>query len=664
MRTLNFIILLLISVASFSQRTYINSDIDDFVNTNEKYFCVPINDQNKALTLSQLDFYSTIRFSKIMTEVSKNGKTQNISGVEVSRVYFATENTDVLIGDFIKKMKMIVLKPSTNFGKKRPCILISIGGANANEISFPLLTTVTHYLMKGYVVAYYENPNTYRNDQEFYLSTKGVIDTIPNKNLPYISSLYFGVQIGTAATKYIAFNAVKYNVDPHQLYAMGLSYGAFISNLVALGQKETYYDGQNLKYPFNKFGRPDRFLTQAMRDAPHTIKGVSLWAGAYPNTTKNYFNPFGDHLDVSDRNKKVIHFHGLLDDQISYKDGWLNGLVNYSLFCDGPALIDQRMKELGIPSKSYINCVGGHGVVDNYLAKFDITTSLNPIFETFNFNDIPKSYLENKIKVDSIYHMFEQGSNLADTTVLFFNDKLIGLPSLNFITPKSDTNGHYMKSDCSDLTYCIENLNFIGSPCDDNNKCTVNDKIGEACICSGVFQDSDGDGTCDAQDICNEKPEPNSPCDDNNICTVNDKIGESCICSGEVQDSDGDGTCDAQDICNGSAEPGTPCDDNDPETIMDTINLQCICQGKGISDIEDSQLPIKVFPNPTIDYIKIENYHLIEKLWLIHTTSKISHTLKSNYIINFDEFDLPAGVYWLGIEMIDGKLAYIKIVLL
>src|SRR5688500_18649592 len=48
----------------------------------------------------------------------------------------------------------------------------------------------------------------------------------------------------------------------------------------------------------------------------------------------------------------------------------------------------------------------------------------------------------------------------------------------------------------------ISNCCDIGSACNDNNQCTTGDVIQANCQCAGTWQDADGDGTCDAFDIC------------------------------------------------------------------------------------------------------------------------------------------------------------------
>ncbi len=146
-----------------------------------------------------------------------------------------------------------------------------------------------------------------------------------------------------------------------------------------------------------------------------------------------------------------------------------------------------------------------------------------------------------------------------------------------------NTSGEVILTDCTcAVPDCpSENANF-GFPCDDNDVCTINDEIQNDCSCAGTFQDSDGDGVCDALDVCPGAPDPGASCDDNDVCTINDEIQPDCSCAGTFQDSDGDGVCDALDVCPGGPEPGTPCDDGDPNTSGETIQPDCSCGG-GVS---------------------------------------------------------------------------------
>jgi hypothetical protein len=183
-----------------------------------------------------------------------------------------------------------------------------------------------------------------------------------------------------------------------------------------------------------------------------------------------------------------------------------------------------------------------------------------------------------------------------------------------------------------------------GTACDDGTACTIGDVIDANCNCTGtpvlvddsdpctldacdaqngvthIFQDADGDGTCDANDLCSNGPEPGTSCDDGNSATINDIIGANCQCTGTLlgtdcegvpggpavpgttcndndacttgdvydancqcagtfADADGDGTCDADDLCANGPEPGTSCDDGNSSTINDVIGSNCQCNG-------------------------------------------------------------------------------------
>ncbi len=145
-----------------------------------------------------------------------------------------------------------------------------------------------------------------------------------------------------------------------------------------------------------------------------------------------------------------------------------------------------------------------------------------------------------------------------------------------------------------------------GTACDDNNACTINDVWSATCVCAGTVQDTDGDGTCDATDECDNDPnkiiagdcgcgsiEVGQSCDDGNGCTENDVVTACGVCAGSaLLDTDNDGTCDLTDECDndpnkivagtcgcGNVEPTTACDDGNALTSADAINGSCVCAG-------------------------------------------------------------------------------------
>lgn len=157
-----------------------------------------------------------------------------------------------------------------------------------------------------------------------------------------------------------------------------------------------------------------------------------------------------------------------------------------------------------------------------------------------------------------------------------------------------------------------------GSPCDDGNACTENDRWDVTCNCVGDAKpDTDGDGVCDDEDGCPLDPnktepgqcgcgeadtdtdgdgvadcidlcpldpnktepgqcgcgsaDPGAACDDGDPATDNDTVQDDCTCRGTF--------LDCQGVAGGSALPGTPCDDGNPMTINDTWSAGCVCQG-------------------------------------------------------------------------------------
>jgi hypothetical protein len=100
---------------------------------------------------------------------------------------------------------------------------------------------------------------------------------------------------------------------------------------------------------------------------------------------------------------------------------------------------------------------------------------------------------------------------------------------------------------CNTLPVCEHYNNTL--PCNDGNPCTEGDTC-SAGACKGTPKKcSDGikctDDTCDASGNCRNTPN-DGYCDDSNVCTT-DVCAPTKGCVGTFEDSDGDGICNAQD---------------------------------------------------------------------------------------------------------------------
>ncbi|MEM9823225.1 MAG: GEVED domain-containing protein, partial [Bacteroidota bacterium] len=129
---------------------------------------------------------------------------------------------------------------------------------------------------------------------------------------------------------------------------------------------------------------------------------------------------------------------------------------------------------------------------------------------------------------------------------------------------------------------------------DEDGICDLEDNCPETA--NANQEDNDGDGIGDVCDDCDNAITGNL-CDDGDPCTTDDRYDANCSCKGLLVDSDGDGVCDSEDLCegfddhldadmdgipNGCDEDcilGSPCDDGNPATQQDNIQADCTCLG-------------------------------------------------------------------------------------
>jgi hypothetical protein len=127
-------------------------------------------------------------------------------------------------------------------------------------------------------------------------------------------------------------------------------------------------------------------------------------------------------------------------------------------------------------------------------------------------------------------------------------------------------------------------------PCDDGNKCTINDYYSDGICVAGTPLNCD-DGNPNTNDMCHpvrgtciHTPVAGSPCDDGNLCTVNDYYAQSGTCVAGTPKNCDDGnpitkdTCDpGRGACIHTAAPSGPCDDGNLCTVNDYYNQSGTC---------------------------------------------------------------------------------------
>lgn len=144
----------------------------------------------------------------------------------------------------------------------------------------------------------------------------------------------------------------------------------------------------------------------------------------------------------------------------------------------------------------------------------------------------------------------------------------------------ADSDGVITTEDCDDTDASIGG---IGSACNDNDVCTVDDQLDSSCNCVGTFLDSDNDTVCDFNDVCPGFDDLliGLSCDDGDVCTTGDVYTDCEVCAGTFQDNDNDTVCDADDVCPDFNDLllGTSCDDGDDCTINDVYTDCQVCEG-------------------------------------------------------------------------------------
>lgn len=102
-------------------------------------------------------------------------------------------------------------------------------------------------------------------------------------------------------------------------------------------------------------------------------------------------------------------------------------------------------------------------------------------------------------------------------------------------------------------------------------------------------------------------------------------------------------------------------DVSDPNNEVEITSVDYkICVDALTSVSEKQRTTLKVFPNPTADYIRVSNNNFVKQLWISNILGKRVRTFSTFSNGQYDVSDLPDGIYL--VSMVDGHNKVIKTV--
>ena len=332
-----FFNLLLCSSVLFAQHTQYISTFD-YKNINTTTFVngIGFND-------TLLHYYTILRHSFEIQKINSTTKDTSFmwNGLKGIKTCYTKDS-----------LGLFFIRPNDNI--IRPCILLTHGNnaMYSAQWSEQMNFTTTDLAMRGYAVAYFENPSS--------AESKNKYTTTDTRKL-----FYNGFQAAVAADIYITQHATSLNIDTTQLFSGGLSFGAFCSLSLALADK-------NNNFIDTLFSNQGAFEAKAINGGGFrkNIKRVFAIGGGLPKADTTLLNSsrMGEFLSEND-NEALLFLHGKNDNLVllnSTKFPYANTDSTY-FFVEGPNIIVNNIKNKHLPieNKTIINCNGGHGFINS-----------------------------------------------------------------------------------------------------------------------------------------------------------------------------------------------------------------------------------------------------------------------------------------------------------
>lgn len=242
---------------------------------------------------------------------------------------------------------------------KRPCILLTHGNNAKYRSSWSELMNfyAIDLAMRGYCVAYYENPSSFE--------AKEISATLNDDDSHLLANarnaFYNGFQSAVAANIYVKHHAALYHIDTTRLFAGGYSFGAFLSLMMATADA-----GKN--FTDTLFNRQGKFTAKSIYNDPYTknIRNAFSIGGGLPkdDTIADNNSKMGEFLDSEETDLSFLFFHGRTDNFVSFDiTKFSDTLEDPAYFWgEGPRALMNKIEEHHYPvaSRLFVNCRGGH----------------------------------------------------------------------------------------------------------------------------------------------------------------------------------------------------------------------------------------------------------------------------------------------------------------
>ncbi|MBP6049892.1 MAG: T9SS type A sorting domain-containing protein [Chitinophagales bacterium] len=252
-------------------------------------------------------------------------------------------------------LRLFFIRPNDNL--IRPCILLTNGSGASFDKNWSSATNffALDLAMRGFCVAYYENPSSAEAAQKYYSIASNTRKLF-----------YNGFQAAVAINSYINYSANNLKIDTSKLIAAGYSFGAYCSLALATADL-------GINFTDTLFNAQGNFTATSKYPFAYTknIKRVISIGGGLPksDTTTSISSLMGNFIEENDASLAILFLHGNNDNLVNIDKTIFNSVdstVSYFL-AEGPLSIKNNMAKNNLNTTSilFTNCRGSHPFINS-----------------------------------------------------------------------------------------------------------------------------------------------------------------------------------------------------------------------------------------------------------------------------------------------------------